>query len=51
MTIQRGVTDLQAICIRDGLIGGSGVSHAKFRVVSDSPVDNEVFMYACTFSC
>jgi hypothetical protein len=37
VTVQRGVTYLQAICVRDGLIGGSGVTGQKFRVVTDSP--------------
>ena len=39
VTVKRGVTDLQAICVRDGVLGGSGVSHAKFRVVTKSPED------------
>ena len=42
--VKRGVTDLQAICVRDGMLGGSGVSRTTFRVVSESSEDVGKFL-------
>ena len=41
--LQRGVSDLRAICVRDGFVGSSGVARASFRVVTDSPDDDASF--------
>ena len=41
--LQRGVSDLRAICVRDGFVGSSGVTRASFRVVTDSPDDDASF--------